>query len=109
MTLFVIVKRVRNAKVQIENSIFWIGFSSLLLFLSIFPQIATFVSELIGIYSTVNFIFLFVIFILLVHQFVSTMKISHLEDQVKELTQEMAVRELRKKDLENEKKEKENS
>ncbi len=99
-TFFGIVKRIRNAKVQIENSIFWIGFSALLLLLSIFPGIATWVADLLGIYSTVNFIFLFVIFVLLVHQFSNSIKISQLEDKIKELTQEIAVRELRKKDIE---------
>jgi len=103
LTFFGIVKKIRNAKVQIENSIFWIGFSALLLLLSIFPGIANFVSDLLGIYSTVNFIFLFVIFVLLVHQFSNSLKISQLEDKIKELTQEIAVRELRKKDIEREK------
>ena len=64
-TLCGIVKKVRNAKVQIESSLFWLLFSILLLILSIFPQIAEFVADLLGIYSTVNFIFLFVIFVLL--------------------------------------------
>lgn len=100
LTLVEIVRRVRNAKVDIENSIFWIGFSGLLLILSIFPKIAEVVADLLGIYSTVNFIFLFVIFVLLIHQFTNSIKISQLEHRVKELTQEIAVRELRKKDIE---------
>lgn len=103
ITLFGIVKRIRNAKVQIESSIFWIGFSALLLLLSIFPGIAEFVADILGIYSTVNFIFLFVIFVLLIHQFSNSIKISQLENRIKELTQEIAVRELRKKDIEKEK------
>lgn len=100
LTLFGIIKKIRNAKVQIESSLFWIIFSALLLILSIFPQIAVFVTDLLGIYSTVNFIFLFVIFVLLIHQFANSVKISQLENKIKELTQEIAVRELRKKDLE---------
>lgn len=101
-TLCSIVKRVRNAKVKIENSIFWIGFSMLLLIVSIFPQIASFAADLLGIYSVVNFVFLFVIFVLLMHQFSDSIKISQLEDKIKDLTQEIAVRELRNRDLENE-------
>lgn len=100
ITLIGIVRKIRNAKVQIESSIFWIGFSALLLILSIFPKIAEMVTELLGIYSTVNFIFLFVIFVLLLNQFFNSLKISQLENKIKELTQEIAVRELRKKDLE---------
>ena len=103
-TLFGIVRKIRNAKIQIESAIFWIGFSTLLFILSIFPVIAEFVADLLGIYSTVNFIFLFVIFVLLLHQFSTSIKISQLENKIKELAQEMAVRDLRKKDLEEEEK-----
>lgn len=106
LTLAGIVRKVRNAKVEIETSLFWIGFSALLLILSIFPKIAEIIADLLGIYSTVNFIFLFVIFVLLVHQFTNSIKISQLENKIKELTQEIAVRELRKKDLEKKEKEK---
>ena len=97
-TFIAIIKRIRNAKVQIETSLFWIVFSAILLLFSIFPQIPDFITSLLGIYSTVNFIFLFVIFILLVHQFMNSIKISQLEQKLKELTQELAVRELRKKE-----------
>lgn len=104
ITLLGIVRKVRHAKVQIENSIFWIAFSTLLFIISIFPIIAEWASDLIGTYSTVNFIFLFVIFILLVNQFSNSVKISQLENRIKDLTQEIAVRELRKKDFEGEEK-----
>lgn len=97
LTLAGIVRKVRNAKVEIETSLFWIGFSALLLILSIFPKIAEIIADLLGIYSTVNFIFLFVIFVLLVHQFTNSIKISQLENKIKELTQEIGVRELRKR------------
>ena len=60
-TLGGIVRKVRNAKVQIENTIFWILFGVILLILSIFPQIATLAAKALGIYSTTNFIFLFII------------------------------------------------
>ena len=106
LTLTGIVRKVRNAKVEIETSIFWIGFSALLLILSIFPKIAEVIADLLGIYSTVNFIFLFVIFVLLVHQFTNSIKISQMVNKLKELTQEIAVRELRKKDLEKREEEK---
>ena len=35
-----ILRRVRHAKVQIEDTIFWLLFSALLLILAIFPGIA---------------------------------------------------------------------
>ena len=98
VTFFAMIRKVRNSKVQIEYSLFWLAFSALLILFSVFPGIADFVSDLLGIYSTVNFIFLFVIFILLMHQFLNTIKISQLENKVKELTQEIAIRDKINKD-----------
>ena len=102
LTFVIIVRKIRNAKVQIEYSLFWIVFSAGLLVLSFFPDLATIAARLLGIYAPVNFIFLFVIFVLLIHQFLNSIKISQLENKLKELTQELAVRELRAKEEEKE-------
>ena len=104
LTMISIIRKIRFAKMQIENSLFWIAFSFLLLILSIFPVIAEVAADLLGMYSTVNFIFLFVIFVLLAHQFTNSIKIAQLENKIKELTQEIAVRELRKKEISEEQK-----
>lgn len=98
LTFMVIVKRIRNAKVQIETSLFWIVFAVAVMVLSVFPEIAVFSAALLGIQSPANFIFLFMIFILLIHQFFNSIKISQLENKLKELTQELAVRELKEKE-----------
>ena len=97
-TFIIIVKRIRNAKVQIEYSLFWIVFAAGLLLLAVFPELAGFAAQILGIQSPANFIFLFVIFVLLLHQFFNSIKISQLENKLKELTQELAVRELKAKE-----------
>lgn len=93
-TFYVIVKKIRNAKVQIEVSLFWIVFAAGLMILSLFPQIVDVVANILGIYSSTNAVFLFVIFILLVHQFMNSLKISQLENRMKDLVQELAVTKL---------------
>ena len=65
-TLLYMCKKVKQEKLQIEYSIFWTLFAIMLVLFSIFPQIADWMSELVGVYSTTNFIFLLIIFILLV-------------------------------------------
>lgn len=95
-----IVKKIRNSKMQIEHSIFWIIFSVVLLIISLFPQIVNWISNLLGIQSSVNCVFFIMIFILLIYLFMQTIKISQLEDKIKALAQESAVREQRRKDLE---------
>lgn len=100
MTFAIMVRKIRNAKVQIENSLFWIVFSMMLLILSIFPQIAVYAAKLLKIQTPVNFVFLFVIFILLLKQFAVTIKVSQLENKIKELSQELGIRELISKEEE---------
>lgn len=98
LTFMIIVKRIRNAKVQIEYSLFWIVFAAGLSVLAVFPDLAGLAATVLGIQSPANFIFLFVIFVLLVHQFFNSIKISQMENKLRELTQELAVRELREKE-----------
>lgn len=98
ITLLCIIRKVRNAKVQIENTMFWILFGFMLLILSIFPQIAEIAADILGIYSTTNFIFLFIIFLLLIHQFLISIKCSQLENKIDELVQEIAIEKSLKQD-----------
>ncbi len=97
-TLIFLIRKIRQAKVQIEDSLFWIFFSAGLLLISIFPQIADFMAKVLGIYSTVNFLFLFIIFILLIKIFNMNIHISQLENRVKELVQKIAIDEKDKKE-----------
>ena len=79
---------------QIEDSIFWIAISGLLVLVSIFPNIAYFVSDLLGIGTPVNFVFLFMIFLLLYKVFLMSVRISQLEYRLKNLVQQIAIKNL---------------
>lgn len=92
LTTLYIMRKIRNSKAQIEDSIFWILLSLLLLVISIFPGIPTAFAQILGIMAPVNFLFLFMIFILLVKVFSMSLKISALENRLKNLTQEIAIR-----------------
>lgn len=92
-TMGYMLRKIHQAKMQIEESLFWFLFSALLLVLSIFPQIATWATRLLGMMSTSNFIFLFIIFVLLVRMFYMTLKISQLDDRLKNFAQKMAIEE----------------
>lgn len=92
-TTFYILRKIKQSKVQIEDSVFWIIFSVSLIVISIFPDIAVRMSQLLGISSPVNFLFLFIIFVLLMKLFYMTIRISLLENKVKDLTQKMAIEE----------------
>lgn len=64
-----ILRRVRQAKVQIEDTIFWLLFSAALLILAIFPGIAYWAANLLGFMSPINFVYVVIIFLLLAKQF----------------------------------------
>ena len=66
LTLIFITRKVRNAQVRLEDSIFWFCVAGLLLILSIFPQIFYVISDFAGIISPANLVFLLFIFILLI-------------------------------------------
>lgn len=91
LTLVFITKRVRSAKVELDDSIFWFCFAGLLLVVSLFPQIFYFLSEIAGTKAPVNFVFLFFIFILLILGFSLNMRISQMSTKLKELTQLLAI------------------
>ncbi len=82
---------IKKSKMSIEDALFWMGFSFLILLMSIFPEIPSFLSDAIGFMSPVNFVFLFFIFVLIIRDFLSNRRISQLENRVKELTQQIAL------------------
>lgn len=91
LVTFYLLKRIRHSKMKIEDSIFWVMFSLLLVVFSVFPRLADFMSQMVGTYSTANFIFAFMIFILLVKVFFQSVKISQLERRMTELIQMLAL------------------
>lgn len=82
---------IKKSKMSIEDAMFWVAFSLLIVLMSIFPQIPSLLSDVIGFQSPVNFVFLFFIFILILRDFFSNRRISQLENRVKELTQQIAI------------------
>lgn len=94
-TLLFILSRIRQSKMQIEDSIFWFFFSGFLFVLSIFPQIAVWAANVLGLQAPINVVYLAVIFLLIIKQFFMTLRISQLDSQVKSLAQKIALYEER--------------
>lgn len=91
-TLATVLKRIQKAKLTIEDSIFWILLAMMFVVFALFPVVPDTLARLLGIYSTANFLFLFMIFILLMRMFSMSMRISTLEDKIRKLVQELALR-----------------
>lgn len=91
LTLLFISKKVRDSKVKLEDSIFWVCFAALILIISIFPDIFYFLSRLVGTDAPVHFVFLFFIFVLLIQIFQLSMRVSRADTKIRELTQQLAI------------------
>ena len=88
-TVTFILKGIRKSQV---HSLFWIFFSLVLLVFSVFPKLAEIIARALGIVSAVNFIFLFIIFLLLINQYQLTVRLSKLDTKFKNLVQTIALR-----------------
>ena len=95
-TLFFVLIKIRNAQMQIDNAVFWILFMICLVAISIFPGAVIYISNLIGVESSANFVFLCIVFLLLMKVFNLSLRMSKLQYQIQQLTQIIALEERRK-------------
>lgn len=98
LALGYIIRKIRFSKMQIEYALFWIVLSILFIILAVFPSIAYWVTEMLGVMSTANLIFLVIIGILLVKVFMMTIEISVLENKVRDLVQQLGIDEKNHRD-----------
>ena len=82
---------IRKSRMRIEDSLFWVGLSLLILLLSVFPELGIWFTDMLGVQSPVNFILLFFIAVILAKCFSLARQVSQLENKVKELVQQVAV------------------
>ncbi|WP_294378991.1 DUF2304 domain-containing protein [uncultured Clostridium sp.] len=93
LTFLYIARKLKKSQLQVMDAFFWIVFSFVLMVIGVFPGIAIFLAEIVGIQSPVNFVYLVVIFLLLLRTFMLTIRVSFLEEKVKNLVEEIAIRE----------------
>ena len=100
LTMAFMMRKIRQAKVQIEAALFWVIMALILVVFSLFPAVADACAHLLGIYSTPNFLFLFMIFLLIVKVFGMTLQMSQMESKQKELVQRIALDQKDREELE---------
>ncbi len=93
LTCAYIARKLKKSQIQVTDTVFWIGLSALFVVLSLFPDLVGILSELMGFQAPVNLIFLLMIFLLLIRCFLMSVRISQLEDKVRNLVEELAIRE----------------
>ena len=79
---------------QIEDSVFWVLLAFLCILLAVFPRILYFFTDLLNMRSPANLLFLFMIAMLLYKCFQMSMHISVLEERIRTLAQDQALKKL---------------
>ena len=98
---FLCVKRIKQAKLKIESSVIWLIGSIILIFMSIFSPAVEWISYNLGFMAPVNFVFLIVIVFLLIQTFINNIKISMLNEKIKDLDHYIALSEHEAKNKKN--------
>lgn len=86
-----IIRRIKKSQAKIEDAVFWVLFSALLVCMSILPQIIEWGAAVTGVQSTVNFLFLVIIFVLIVKLFRLSVKMSQIENKLQTFAQTYAI------------------
>lgn len=92
IVLFFIARKIRKSQIQVMDSVFWLLFSLSLVVIAVFPEIAYALSDLLGFQAPVNFVFLYVMAMLIMRDFSSTVKNAQLRAKLTDLVQEIALR-----------------
>ncbi len=87
------IKKIKQAKLKVENSIIWMAGSFILILMSIFDQAVAWVANKIGFMASVNFVFFIMILFLLIQVFIDNIKMSELNEKVKNLNHYIALKE----------------
>ena len=96
LSFVVLAKNVKKGKLRTDYALGWILCSLALIVIAIFPQIAYFFANLIGVISTANMVFATIIFMLIILVYILFNKVSMLEEKQKNLIQELAILKKRK-------------
>ena len=91
LTFWLILRKIRKAEVTIADSTFWFLFALSLVLMGVFRDIPFFFADIFGIESPANFVFVYVIAVLVIREFYSTVEVSQLLAKVRSLVQHEAL------------------
>ena len=90
------IKKIKTAKLKVENSIIWMIGSIVLILMSIFSNAVAWISEKCGFMAASNFVFFVIIAFLLIQLFIDNIRISELNEKIKNLNHHIALNESKK-------------
>ncbi len=97
LTFGLILRKIRKAEVTIADSTFWFLFALSLVLMGVFRQIPFFFAELFSIESPANFVFVYVIAVLVIREFYATVEAFAAARKVRNLVQNQALADVRER------------
>lgn len=88
---FFCIRRIKQSKLKISNTILWLFGSVVLVFMAVFLNKIGWIANKLGFMATVNFVFFIIIGFLLVQVFIDNLRICSLNEKVKELSHYIAL------------------
>lgn len=96
-SLILCLKRIKQAKLKITNSVVWMLGSVALVLMAIFSNVVEWIAVKLGFIAPVNFVFLVMIAFLLMQTFIDNIRISALNEKIKDLNHYIALKEIEDK------------
>lgn len=93
LTFWFVLRKIRKAEVTIADSTFWFLFALSLVLMGVFREIPFFFADIFDIESPVNFVFMYVIAVLVLREFYTTVEVSQLRAKIRNLVQNEALAE----------------
>ena len=93
ITFIFVITKIRKSQLNIQDAVIWILLSILLIIMSVCLPLIDKIAHAFGFISTSNFVFSLVSFFLLIIVFGQTVKISILNEKVKNLNHYIALKE----------------
>ena len=91
IVLLFIVRKIKKSLMKAMDALFWILFSLSFVLLAAFPGIASHLAGVLGFQAASNFVFVYVIGVLVVRDFSSTVKYARLRDRFDLMVEEIAL------------------
>lgn len=91
LVFFFVVRKLKRSQMQVLDSMFWILFSLSFVLFGFFPEIANYISCELGFLSASNFVFLYVIAVLVVRDFSNSLRLVKHEERINGLAQSIAL------------------
>ena len=87
------ITKIKQAKLKVSNSVIWMIGSIVLIIMSIFSNAVEWIANKLGFMAPVNFVSLVIIGFLLIQSFVDNIRISALNEKIKDLNHYIALKE----------------